>query len=470
MILLAKLIIAIGIVLFFGYIVLRLFSFRGLSLFEIFPLSFALGSGCIGLWICFLFFLKVPLNIISILFLPISSAFYFFLHHFKKTSDESNSEKDKICPVKEIQSKGLSFFEILLIGILVFSCFYVLLYAGSFTFTEWDAWCTWGYKAKAIFLDRGFNMEHFFESPNYIHPSYPLLLSSQMSFVYFIIGEIDESKASMFCAFYFVVFISLFYSILRKQLSRRVSLMVCFFLSTTPLFMQESLRAYADVPFSFYATLVVFNLFIFMEKHENARLWLSAAFLVMGMWMKNEGLAFWIAIVASLALFSFFNPKLIAAKIKKVFMVIISVPLLFFSPWIIIRIIFGLKNDQIHQPITSFFSSAFERFPIVIKRLITEMLSIGHWNIFWFVFFIFVFLYFLKPIKKHSIFILYLVGIQLIFFIGVYTCFPATTAEMQQWLASSFHRGLVQLFPIALFFIIQQLGVFLKSTQQMTEQ
>jgi hypothetical protein len=128
-----------------------------------------------------------------------------------------------------------------------------------------------------------------------------------------------------------------------------------------------------------------------------------------------------------------------------------------------VRLLFGLKGDHMNNSIMNFLPIIIQRFPVAMKLLLAQLVSLANWNIVWFIFLLSIWLFLKKPINKHIVFILCVFWFQFIFLISAYAFFPATTEEMVQWFNSSLHRLLIQIFPLALFFIAQYLGAAIEN-------
>lgn len=455
--LLIKFIIAILTVLFSGHIILKLLCFKKYNLFESIALSFGLGAGFIGIVMFFLSLVGISFSA-RLVILPVLVLLFIYSHKFKTNfSQIMNWRKSFRCRY------NFSFFESILTAFIIFEIIHTLLNAGSLPFVAWDAWCTWGFKAKMLFIDGTFNFKEWLRSPNIPHLNYPLLLPLQEAYIYIFLGKIYEPFTRIFCFFYFAGFISLFYGYLCREFSRKLSLIICFILSTTPILLKESVSGYADIPLAFYVFLSVINLRHYLNKNENSRLWLSVVFLGFGMWMKNEGFSFWLAIVLSLILVILTAPKLFKQKTKLI-LANIFVPLFIFSPWIILRIILNIKNEIPFKPINTILQLINERLFIILKILFFALVKTDLWNIFWFVFLFSIILLILYK-KNIEFFLCFVILFQSVFFLGVFILGPSTLGEMIEWCKSSIHRPLLQIYPIVLFFIAQCLGIFSLSSK-----
>lgn len=224
--------------------------------------------------------------------------------------------------------------------------------------------------------------------------------------------------------------------------------------------MQESVSGYADVPLAFYVALAIFNLWYYINKGENLRLWLGCVFAGLAMWVKNEGIGFWLAVTLSLILAGFWAPKLFKQK-KKMILAYAFIPWLIFSPWVILRLIFNIRNEIPFKTISTLFTLLIERSTFMFKALTLELFNVNRWNISWIIF-MFSVIFSTKAERRTQLFLSLLILLQAVFFVSVFIFGPSSFADMLAWSRSSIHRPLLQLYPIALFFIAQNIGKYIE--------
>ncbi len=445
-----KFIFAISTYFITGYLIIKLINFKKGNVFENIALSFGLGSGFIAITMFFLSICGITFTIATII-LPQLILLLGYVHKFQVGFAQFASINNRKIGFKW----DFSILEVVLTSFILFELFYVLFDAGSSPFLAWDAWGSWGFKAKALFINRYFYYKDWIQSPNTPHMNYSIFFPLQEAYIYIFLNKIHESFARIFCAFYFIGLISLFYGYLRLEFSRVFSLAFCFFLSTTPILLSEASNGYADVPLSFYISLSVINLYYYLKYSDYSRLWLSCIFFGFSMWMKNEGTSFWIATIISLILVMAIEFRLFMKKTKTL-LILVLIPWLIFSPWIIFRLMLNIKNEYLSPPINKIIALLSERLFLILKALISEIFRIGHWNISWIVFLFLILIILVKNKSfKKELFLLFVIFFQTLFFVFVYIFSPYTSAEMIQWCAESLHRPLLQFYTIALFFIAQ---------------
>ena len=436
---LIRFIIANLIIICVGYCLLALFNFKRHNIAETIALSFGFGSGFVGAMMFFLSIMGFQLNFIIIIIPPIAIFLFYLLYKHKRFLSRRANRDASLC-------SNFSIFELILSIFIIFEAIYVVIHAGSMPFLEWDAWCNWGFKAKMLFMDKTFAIESWLSSPNLPHLNYPIMLPLQEFYLYLFLGGIYESLAKIFCSFYFIGIVFALYGYLLRDFPRKFALLVCFFLCSTPILLREATIGYADVPFSFYMFLAIINLWHYIKTNVSLRLVLSCIFLGLSMWMKNEGVAFWLATVISLFLVTLANPKILMKKAKTFFSVIF-IPWLIFLPWIFIRLRCNIKNEFPLLPLRKVIVLLTERTLPIMKELYFEIVEINSWNIYWLVFLLSVALLVMYR-RKNELFLLLIFFFQTIFFLGAFMLCPSSLIEMKEWCRTSLHRPQIQFYPI----------------------
>ena len=452
-----RFIFSIFSILITGYIILKLFFHpkERLPFGEIIILAFGIGVGFAGLETLFLSFTKYPLNtgyLLSFQFMLLVIAIFKFKKSFFYWKKSYTDEKVTYSP--------LALFFLL---IILWEIIYIFLEAFSLPFTAWDAWGNWGFKAKIIFSEKTFPLKLWTELPWIKHPAhldYPLLIPFTEAYIYFFLGQVHDAFAKLFCSFYYLGIISLFYYHLKKRFNINFVLVSCFCLATIPNILMMAPTGYMEMALIFYITGGIFYIWRYLEEKDISFLSLGSIFIGLGMWTKNEGFSLWLTLfLSSLLMCLLFRLNI---DKKRLLISVLFIPLLIFSPWIIFKYIFGLKAE--------FFASSLqnlvkdlpillrERMPLIFNILIKNCLDFKKWNILWFGF-VFTLIWFLiKPYKKLSMFFIFIIILQIIFDFVIYIIWPVNLFELELHIFNSVDRLLVDIAPLALFFICQQLG------------
>lgn len=284
-----------------GLAVLKIIEWHspiGLGFFAKTALSFMLGLGVISLQL-FLYSLSgVPFGFIQVALPWLIVLPALFIRQFGKG------------PVILAFKFGLSrpgLFEAALISMILVQVVYVFAFIFTLPITRWDAFLIWFLKAKAFYLDGGVNSAFFFNgSFAYSHHDYPLLLPLSITWIYTALGGADDTLAKVIYPLAYLSLLSIFHFTLKDFASKRAALLFTALLSLTPIVLVHSAGfllkigplnsgdfvGYADIILSVYFLGAGSFLYLYSLKGDKRYLVLSALFLAMGAWTKNEGLPF----------------------------------------------------------------------------------------------------------------------------------------------------------------------------------
>jgi len=440
-------------ILITGYTILRLFFHpkERLPLGEVIVLAFGIGTGFVSLETFFLSFTKILLSagylLLFQLILFVIAIFKFkkyFFYWRKSYTDE------------KLTYSPLTLFFLL---IILWEIIYVFLDAFRLPFTAWDAWGHWGFQAKIFFLEKTFPFQLWTQLPWIKHPNHlgsPLLIPFLEAYIYFFLGQVHEPLVKVFCSFYYVCIIVLFYYQLRRQFLDKFVLGSCLCLATIPNLINQAPIGYMDIPLTFYITCGILYIWRYLQEKDRSFLLLGSIFIGLSMWTKNEGFSLWLALFLSCILICLWF-KLNINKRGFLFTVLF-IPLLIYFPWLIFKYSLGIKVGYFQSSLNEFFGLAKQRLPLILDIWIRNCLNTQKWNIFWFSFIFSLLWFFVKPYKKISIFLFFIVVFQLIFYFIIYIIWPITMSDIELQILNSVDRLPLHIIPVALLFICQQLG------------
>jgi hypothetical protein len=440
-------------ILFSGWIIIKLIFHpkEKLPLGEIIILSFGIGTGFVGLAIFSLSFIVRFLNINY--FLLVEALLFIFA--FLKLKNNLFRREG---PVRQ-QKINYTPLAILLASIIIWEIAYVLLDSLSLPFTAWDAWAQWGYRAKMLYIEKTFPFHPWAELPwfNASHLDSPVLIPFLEAYIYFFLKEVYEPLVRVFCSFYYIGIIALFYYHLRKQFNISFALGSCFCLATIPNFLRMASSGYMEVPLIFYITAGILYIWKYLKEKDNSFLLLGSLFMGLGTWVKREGLSIWAALfLSSVMICLLLRPNIN----KKRFLFVISfIPLLIYSPWFIFLNFLGLKAPYFKTPFQDLVNLAKERLPLILSTWSRNLSDIRQWNILWIVFILSAIWFLIKRSEKLKSFFLFIIIFQTVFDFIIFIMFPANLlGDIRVRILQCVDRLILDVAPIALFFICQQLG------------
>lgn len=238
-------------------------------------LSFLFGIGFITLILFFSSWLGIritPLNILTILFLLIVLSLAM-----------CNLLKRKI----EIKLPNLlrnfillRWYEkiiILFIGIAFLSSFLISVY---YPVNSWDALALYDFTAKIV-AQTGYFVQ--IADQFYYFAQYPLLVSLGHTIVYLFGGW----NPQFIYPLYFLSFAIIFYSLIRKESTRFISLLATLVLVTSPRLFTHSTIAYTNLPYTVYYVIGTIYLYIAIVRDKPQYLFMSALLIGLSTWARS---------------------------------------------------------------------------------------------------------------------------------------------------------------------------------------
>lgn len=320
---------------------------------------------------------------------------------------------------------------------------YVIFESISRPLLSWDGWATWLFRSKIFYFDGNINPLSIIYSGS----DYPLAISLFVTFLYEIMSSANDKYALlMYPAFYISLLIS-FYSLLRKSLSVRMSIVFTFLLGATQNIIRHAgyfETGMSDFPLAYFIFISFFLYLIFSKSQSLLNLLLLQFVLGITALIKNEGITFAIILEALIIL------KLVRTKNYRAFL---SIPV-FLITWLSWELFKSLNDISLNYIIMNRTFNSNDFF-IIIFRFLLEMINIKNWNLLWIVFAIGI-LIFLKNFKKFPNKVVYL----LIFgqLLAYYMIFLITPVDVGEHL-SILDRLYIHLIPLVVFAIAMSFGI-----------
>jgi len=339
-------------------------------------LSFGLGWGILTLEMFYASLLKLPWSPFLLL-LPWIVLFLFFFRR----------KKEKIAVAPLTRKVPLGSLERSLLLFLLFLFLYIVIEGLTFPlmyYDMWDAWSIWGQKAKAFALQRSVDFAFFTDpSRTYAHQEYPLLLPLSESWIYLALGKIDEQIVKLLFSLYYLCLLVLFWGALRREKSRQTSLLLVTLLATLPILLEYTLRAYAEVPLTFYYTLSTLYLYFWCKEGRREDLWAGVLFSAFSAWTKNEGQALWVINAVVFGTTRFLTSS--SPVRKRIFEGgILLLPLLLLLPWWLLLKRLGISSSEFFPQLRGeILLTSLSRLPVVLQAFFSRLLDISRWNFLW---------------------------------------------------------------------------------------
>lgn len=303
-----------------------------------------------------------------------------------------------------------------------------------------DAIAIWNLKAKLIFLENGKYWRSILSSIIFwTHPDYPFLLPGLIAFLWKLAGGSVFSVPQYLSIFITMsIVVVLFFAIKKKN-----GFLSAFFgelvLVSTPFFLTSGVSQYADVPISLFLLL---SLIFFSKKKFLA----AGIFSGLAAYVKNEGLIFSFAAVASLFIFFLFQKNL-KKNIKNIFLFLYGCAPIIFSV-VAFKFLSNSESSYVLQSLSGIIFKIFDykRHLIIIERFAFGITSFGEWRINPLPFIGLLIFFSKKSLSQ--------INLQLLIILFLYYFIYLITPYNLSWqLDTSFNRLLIQLWPSVIYLI-----------------
>jgi hypothetical protein len=167
---------------------------------------------------------------------------------------------------------------------------------------EWDAWMNWDFRARMFFRGGEAWQTAFSGALPWSHPDYPVLLSSLVTRTWLYEGRETLAGPALVAGTFTFATVALLAAGLAALRFTSQGLLAGLILLSTPFFILHGTSLYADVPLGFFflATLVCLALHERGGGATTRFAVLAGVAAGLGIWTKNEGLLFTLALVGGL--------------------------------------------------------------------------------------------------------------------------------------------------------------------------
>jgi hypothetical protein len=281
---LLRLLLGLGALFFLGYALLTLLTPRprDFTCLERAAFSFGVGALALTLWMLALTWWGTLFSLGWILGPPLALAAARLLSPRGRRAVREAWRALRVRP-----RIALDGWDWLFLGLLVLVFLYALPRAALYPMWAWDALATWGCKAEIFYTSRGLDLTCI-EAHNY----YPNLVPLLLSYLYFALGQVNDSLVNAIFPLWGALLLGLLYSLAaRLGLGRRWALGLAAFLALNgTVFIVHLYIAYADLPLAFFALGGAGLLYLWLaDAAPRGSLTLSACCLAGMAWCKYEG-------------------------------------------------------------------------------------------------------------------------------------------------------------------------------------
>jgi len=270
----------------------------------------------------------------------------------------------------------------------------------------------------------------------------------------------------------FISLLVLFYNVLRKSVTRKISLLFTFMLSSLPFLLYHTTTAYADVPVTFYFTVSCLYLFRFLKdfydrpaERNYAPLAISLIMAAVTVWAKHAGLMLAGANILTLLIFLFSQRKQLYVKEIKGIASIIFILFLLITPLIVPRVNFligtlsGLTghNDVAVQAIAkNVVDVPISERTVKIGQIFTGKLFLySDWHLTWALLLVSLLFFFRRALAVPQ---RYLLCVLVLAVMSVFVQFESSGVFVWLLDGTLFDRLVMNEVPLALFVSAQIIG------------
>ncbi len=211
---------------------------------------------------------------------------------------------------------------------------------------SFDSWTNWSAAAKFFYYEGGLMLdssnEHFFGSGYREFLGHPLQMPLLEVWSALWVGSFHEAYVKIHSALYYVGLAGVLFYGLKRRCGALYALLWSWFLASLPLIVFHATDAYSDLALAYYTLAGIVFFYRFIEEGSGAKqgaklLMISALFLAMAVFTKNEGLIFYIA--AGIVVALFIKAKGLSWRLLLSYVVPFIV---IAGPWLIFKIAFDV--------------------------------------------------------------------------------------------------------------------------------
>jgi len=242
----------------------------------------------------------------------------------------------------------------------------------------WDAWRIWSFRAKVLFVERGFPAD-FFSSDWAGFPGYPLGIPFVEAFLAQAIGFWHGPAVKMLFPLFYVALLWTAYALVRNRSGRRAALIGLLLLAPAPLLVHHGTVAYMDLPLSFFLLAAVFYGTRWRESGSRGDLLLAALHAGFLPQIKNEGLPLYIVLTAWFVWSARRERGLLR---KAALWLTASLP--FCLPWLLFKYVAGVPDSPYHALSFPGFPALAARLADILRLTAINLFLSGSWGVAWY--------------------------------------------------------------------------------------
>jgi hypothetical protein len=264
--------------------------------------SFPIGMGAVSILLLVMANLRISFNrtvLISLMIIVIAAL---AIIRIRTTSTLPASDIKSVIGIDSAKKWIQRIFAAIIAIELLFLSAELFKYPGI---SEWDGWAIWAIKAKAFFIDRGFDhyLSHSAEY-GFSWPARPCISSIFQTFLYFVSGNVNEALARAAHLFGFASLLALFYTTLRRRLSPHISTVWTAVLATVPNLTHQAASGLGNVPLAIFLFASLSALDRWRLESRKVHFVIAAALMGCALLARDEAAGLCMLFVASFLIFT----------------------------------------------------------------------------------------------------------------------------------------------------------------------
>lgn len=166
----------------------------------------------------------------------------------------------------------------------------ILFWYKTIRWGEWDAWAIWNCHAKYLFYENSWTSLF---TNNVAHSDYPLMLPSLIAIFWKSLGSIHPIVPAVIAYVVFICILSLIYSSVNQNHFKYIGILMVLFLILDYRLIPMAASQYAD---TLVSLLILLTIILLSKQKENTNSYylLIGFFASLPLWVKNEGIVFFI--------------------------------------------------------------------------------------------------------------------------------------------------------------------------------
>ncbi|MBI5560888.1 MAG: hypothetical protein HY883_06400 [Deltaproteobacteria bacterium] len=293
---------------------------------------------------------------------------------------------------------------------------------------------------------------------NYAHPDYPLLVPLSVAWLYTCLGRVNDQLAKVIYPLQYLSLLMVFHYMAEKASSRRNASLFTALLALTPIVTihagglpSRDFVGYADLTLSIYFAGAGGFFYLYIVAEDRFFLIISALFLGMGAWTKNEGLVFAL-IGGGLA-----GAYLLRKKRTPEILTAACILVILAAPWLVYKVYLNITSEYAGNMKIAAVRSNINRLPFILAGMKYNMFgNIALYNFTWYGYALTSLMNWRGFFRNRLIFLHAMLFLQFGAYIFVYIISPS---DINWQISTSLDRLILHMVPFALLIAAINTGI-----------